>query len=87
MVGPDLKVSYGERAIVRITPDLQVAEYAVADSYFARHRELEAAGKLDHSADRCPFPTQEKEIREWTAATGWQRHLTQPLNPQPGSVR
>lgn len=72
-VGSDLKVSYGDSsAIVRLTPDFQIASYALADSFFRRHEELEAKGLLDHPAEECPFVGAEKEIREWTPLAGWQ---------------
>jgi hypothetical protein len=78
-VGSDLKVSYAYgHAIVRISADLRVAEYAVADVYLGKHRELEAAGKLDHEADQCPFATQDQEIREWTTLSGWQTATVRP---------
>jgi hypothetical protein len=73
-VGADLRISYKNLiALARLTPDLKLAEYAVADSYFVAHRNLERQGLLGHPADECPFVADGQEVLEWSALTGWQR--------------
>lgn len=39
----------GEYVVYNLSPDLQVANMTVADSFLSRHKDLEAEGKLDHS--------------------------------------
>jgi hypothetical protein len=80
IVGPDLKATYeGAQAILRLSPELRVVEYVFADVYATTHRSLEQRGLLDHPAETCPFAKKDKEIREWTAETGWQTSTIRPL--------
>jgi hypothetical protein len=72
VAGTDLRVSYTELdATARLSPDLRVVEYGLADSYFVRHSNLQRIGLLDHGANECPFATSAKDIKEWSPMTGW----------------
>jgi hypothetical protein len=74
-VGPDLRAEtdYGQ-VLAFVAPDGTVKERVLTDAYWFRHRELEALGKLTHSADDCPERVNPVVIRYWTEAGSWQTY-------------
>ena len=67
--GPD----GSEEAIYEFGPDFVLRRAHVSDSYWAWHRELERAGKINHAADVCPDRSGLR-VREWTRDRGWVAH-------------
>lgn len=48
----------------------RIRSVRVSDGFLERHRQLEAASRLDHAADECR-DRRARDIRHWTAASGW----------------
>ena len=57
--------------IYEFATDLTLRQARFADSFWEWHRLLEADGKLDHPADRCP-ERQGLQVQLWTRTAGWQ---------------
>ncbi|HSD65674.1 MAG TPA: hypothetical protein VLF95_03180, partial [Vicinamibacteria bacterium] len=64
-------------AIARFSPDFALQHVGWSSAWSAVHRDLERAGKLDHSEDECPERGQRPHVREWTPEAGW-RDVTPP---------
>jgi hypothetical protein len=69
------------QAVARFSPAFTLEHVAWSSSWAARHRELERAGKLDHSAEDCPERERRPRVREWTADRGWR-----DAGPEPARV-
>ncbi len=63
--------------IYKFAPDMTLRGARFADSFWEWHRLLEADGKLDHPADRCP-ERQGLPVQWWTRTAGWQS-ITLPV--------
>lgn len=62
----------GTNAITaQLAGDGSVEEFAVTDSYWFQHRDLERANVLRHPAFTCPDRARMQTIRMWTPGTGW----------------
>ena len=72
VIDSQLRVSTNDQLVGVITPaNLQWTELEFSDSYWARHRALEAEGKIAHDADRCPKRFESWPLPRWTPAAGW----------------
>jgi hypothetical protein len=58
-------------ALYEFTPSLDLVRASYSDRYWEVHAELEAAGKINHSRERCPDRDGPREIRVWEPETGW----------------
>lgn len=58
-------------ALYEFTPSLDFVRASYSDRYWEVHAELEAAGKINHSRERCPDRDGPREIRVWEPETGW----------------
>lgn len=67
------------QAILRLSPDLAVETADWSSGWDFGHRELERAGKLDHSLDRCPVRNAPPRVREWTPEGGWRPFVPAPI--------
>ena len=50
---------------------LTLRRASFSQRYWDVHAELERAGKLNHSRDRCPFRDGPAGLKEWEPSTGW----------------
>ncbi len=57
-------------AMYRLSASLEPESVDFTDGYWHVHRELEAAGRLSHTAEHCPERTAPQEVREWSGE-GW----------------
>jgi hypothetical protein len=55
--------------VFRFSREFELLDARSSDS-FAAHEFFERAGKLDHTAARCPWYRDPPPVREWTSA-GW----------------
>jgi hypothetical protein len=79
VVGGDLEAE-ADDLVVTFGPDGTVKDVTLGDVYWGRHRNLEAEGKLHHSASDCPELTKPHEIVTWTNGGPRQTYLIQPAN-------
>ena len=54
-------------AVYRLSPAFDPVSVDFTDGYWRVHRELEASGRLDHTAEHCPERTTPQVVREWSA--------------------
>jgi hypothetical protein len=77
------------QAVLRFSLQFNLEHAAWASAWAAGHRELEKAGKLDHTVAECPERDRPPHVREWTPERGW-RDLTPPIpavrSPANGAV-
>lgn len=57
--------------LYELTPSLDLVRASYSDRYWEMHRELEAAGKIDHTRGECPDRNGPPGIRVWDPSTGW----------------
>lgn len=57
--------------IYELSPDFEVRQARLSDSFWEWHRRLEAEGRLNHAADQCPH-REAFDVRHWTPQAGWQ---------------
>jgi hypothetical protein len=63
-------------AIYEFSLGLELERATYGDRYWEMHRELEAAGRLDHPRERCPDRDGPPEISVWDRTAGWQKVST-----------
>lgn len=66
-------------AVYEFTPALELAVASFSSRYWEMHRELEIAGKLDHSREQCPDRDGPRAVQVWSPAAGWQPQRPQGL--------
>jgi len=74
-------------ALYEFTPGLELVRASYSDRYWEKHRELEAAGKITHTRDRCPDRDGPPPIRVWEPQTGWTPVATAPLRAPSSQAR
>jgi hypothetical protein len=74
-------------ALYEFTPALDFVRASYSDRYWEVHAELEAAGKIDHSRERCPDRDGPREIRVWEPETGWTPVATAPSRAPSSQAR
>jgi hypothetical protein len=83
VVGPTLKMIVADgpgRSVVDLGPDFSITSMQFGQHYWAAHRRLEAAGRLDHSGANCPERMSPREIQEWTPDAGWRTSAVAPVH-------
>jgi hypothetical protein len=74
----DSQEPFAVQAVLRFSPDFTLEQAAWASGWIAGYRQLEKAGKLDHTVAECPERDRPPHVREWTPDGGW-RDLTPPI--------
>ncbi len=69
--------AFRPHGIARFSRQFDLEHVAWDSMWNRRHRELERAGKLDHSLHDCPERDRPPRVREWTPESGW-RDVTPP---------
>jgi hypothetical protein len=54
-------------AMYRLSPAFDPVSVDFTDGYWRVHRQLEASGRLEHTAEHCPERTTPQVVREWSA--------------------
>jgi hypothetical protein len=67
-------------AVYEFSPDLVLLTARFSEQYWARHRALEAQGRLDHSREWCAERSGPRAIRVWEPALGW-RSVSATVSP------
>jgi len=62
--------AHGGELILEFTPDMTPVRARMSDAYWTWHRQMEAEGRLRHSADMCP-EHRGIELRDWRRGAGW----------------
>jgi hypothetical protein len=69
-----LKVTLEYSVVAFITPALRVSSISLGDNFWQAHRQMEGRGALSHSEGLCPAQSTMRNIRSWTAESGWQEY-------------
>lgn len=56
--------------IFEFTPEFDITQARVSDSFLQWHRQLEAEGRVTHLVSECPDRLA-REVQRWTPADGW----------------
>ncbi len=67
------------QAVARFSPEFDLTHVAWSSAWAQGHRELERAGKLDHSVENCPERDRPPRVREWTPESGWRDVRPAPI--------
>jgi DNA-binding winged helix-turn-helix (wHTH) protein len=60
-------------------PAVRPFSFRFDSRYDFKHRELEEAGKLDHSLDNCPERLNPPPVKVWTPVDGWTEVKLEPM--------
>jgi hypothetical protein len=73
--------AFAVRGIAFFSRDLVLEQVAWSSGWEDSHRELERAGRIDHTLEDCTWKGRPPQVREWTPQSGW--HDVQPADVSP----
>ena len=63
---------FGSGSHLTLSEDLAISRFLRTDWYWAAHRQLEAEGRITHSAEQCPDLVDFHLLEQWAPEGGWQ---------------